>query len=110
MQEYTTEYEEELYERIANETRNKVRLERQLKADKKKFERLEEKAEKSKAAHENKIREREARIQLDTEIMHQNEELERRALAKSMMADAAEGRPSFNQSNLNLLVNYQGLK
>lgn len=64
---------------------------------------------KKNSLNEDKLREREARIQLDTEILHQNEESQRRALSKVMLADASGNRPSFPQSCQNLLVNYQGI-
>ena len=55
-----------------------------------------------------KEKEKEGQRQIDQEVMHQNEEANRRALAKKMLCDAATNSPSFNVSCSNLLSNYQG--
>ena len=42
-------------------------------------------------------------------MQHQQEEAETRALGRAMIADAAEKRPSFNNSCAKLLNNFQGI-
>ena len=57
--------------------------------------------------NERKEREIDAQRKLDTEVMHQTEESERRALGKAMMKQAG-GKNSFNRPCLDLLNNFQG--
>lgn len=83
-------------------------MEKKIASEKKKTEKKEKNTKKCNSNKEMQLREREAQIQLDTEVLHQNEELERRTLGKALLADVAENRPSLNQSSANLLVNYQG--
>lgn len=51
---------------------------------------------------------KEAQRQLEIEFRHQKEESERRELGRAMLSDAANNRPNFNRSCLNLLNSYQG--
>lgn len=73
-----------------------------------KTERIVEKNCETSEAKQKAEAEKEAKRQLDVEVMHQKEEAERRALGKGMIADAEANRPSFTRSALDLLVNYQG--
>ena len=57
---------------------------------------------------QKKLEELEAQKRLETEVLHQTEEAERRALCKAMMADGAAKRPSLNNSCLKVLNNFQG--
>lgn len=107
-QTYTPEYEEELYERIAVESKNKVRLERNLIKDRKKRDVAEKATLKKKESRSKDEEKKEARRQLECEMRHQSEEAETRALGRAMIADAQNNRPSFNRSCQNLLLNYQG--
>lgn len=52
--------------------------------------------------------EAEAQRRLNAEVAHQTEEAETRALGRAMMADANSNRPSFSNSSLKLLNNFQG--
>lgn len=111
-QTYSEEYEDELFVRIAEEMRNKMRLQKQLK---------EEKRQKEEKAHPPKVkkmtkalqiqqREAEAKKRLEVELRHQTEEAERRTLCRKMMSDSSKTRPSLNNSCLNVLNNFQGKK
>lgn len=106
--EYTPEYEEELYRRIAEETKNKERLQKVLIAENKKKEKEEKQNRKTSASKEKEEEAKEAERQLQTEMRHQREEADTRALARAMMVDAQKNRPSLNNSCLNLLNSYQG--
>lgn len=106
---YSPEYEEELYNRIAEESANKTRLEKKLSQEKKKAEKDAQKTAKTNLNNELQLVEREARRQLDTEITLQKEESHTRVLGKAVLSDAAANRATFNQSATNLLVNFQGI-
>lgn len=108
MQDYTPEYEEELYKRITEETKNKVRLEKNLLVLSKKSDREGKKTDKVIEAKEKEEEAKEAQRQLDVEFRHQKEEAEKRVMGRAMMTDAINNRPSFNRSCLNLLNSYQG--
>ena len=79
-----------------------------LQTEKKRQQEIAEKQSSLKEINERKEIEQEAQRKLDTEILHQREEAERRALGQAMMSDAAKNRPSLSNSCLNLLNNYQG--
>ena len=103
---YTPEYEEELYHRIAEENKNKVRLEKKLKDEKKAKEVV---AIKEKKKNDSREREAEAQRKLETELRHQREESERRALGQVVLSDAAAANnTSLNSSCWKLLTNFQG--
>lgn len=89
--------------------KNKIRLEKQLKAEKQKRDQVVYKSKNRKIskAMQDKEDEAEANKRMQTEVMHQTEEAERRALGRAMLADAASNRPSFNNSSLKLLNNFQ---
>ena len=59
-------------------------------------------------ARKKKEEEQEAQRKLDVEILHQQEESQRRALGRAMLSDAASNRPTFNKSTVKLLNNFQG--
>ena len=105
---YDAQYEEELYRRIAEETKNKTRYEKAIEHEKKKKEKVQRKS--LQISESNKIKEskKEAKRQLEIEMRHQEEEAETRALGQAMVSDAAAGRTTFNQSSTNLLNNFQG--
>lgn len=91
------------------ETKNKTRLEKKLSIEKKNKNSLDRIATQVQSEKKKKDDEMEAQRQLEIELLHQREEAETRALGQAMLADAAANRPSFNQSSLNLLNNYQGI-
>lgn len=97
-----------MYEKIADETRNKVRLEKKLEMEKKKKQQKEEKARKSSKSALQKEQEAEANRRLQTEMLHQTQEAKSRALGKTMMSDAVNNKPSLNISCLKVLNNFQG--
>ena len=99
-----------MYQRIATETKNKIRFEKAIAVERKKKEVAEKKSRKISEAKRKEQETREAQRQLDIEMRHQNSEAETRALGRAMMSDAQENRPSLNRSCLNLLNNYQGKK
>ena len=99
-----------MYDRIAVEMKNKVRLEKNLISQKKKEDLAEKERKKVIAARRKEEEAREAQRQLDTEVKHQKEEAEARALGRAMLTDSALNRPSFNHSCLNVLNSYQGIK
>lgn len=88
--------------------RNKIRLEKKLKLENLQREKNLQKVKTISNAKQQQEQEQEAKRRLDTEVMHQTEEAETRALGRAMMADAAGKRPSFNTSCLNLLNNFSG--
>lgn len=81
-----------------------------MQQEKKKKERELNAIRKQSLAKEKEDEEKAANRKLEAEISHQKEEAERKALAQAVKADAAGNRPTFNQSCLKLLVNYQGNK
>ena len=99
----------ELYQRIAEETRNKIRLEKTLEKEQSKLDKEVKKMKKPTQTTSKKDEEKESQRRLDTEVLHQTEEAERRALGRAMMSDAANNKRSFNNSCLKLLNNYQGM-
>lgn len=92
------------------ENKKKIALEGQLQKEKKQKVADEKKEKKTKKTKESKQRAMEAKRKLDTEVLHQTEESERRALGRAMLADASGNKSAFNKSCLNLLNNFQGSK
>lgn len=91
--------------------KNKKQLEKRLNVEKKKRQEKENKFFSNTVSKEvlKKQKQSEAQRRLDTEVKHQTEEAERSTLGKAMMSDAAANRPSFNNSCLMLLNNFQGI-
>lgn len=98
----------ELYQRIAEETRNQARLEKKLIDQKKTRNTIVKKGKKKSKEALKKEEEAEAKRRMDIEIRHQTEEAETRALGRKMMFDATKNKPSFNASCCKLLNNFQG--
>lgn len=96
--------------RIAVETKKKMRFEKLLEEEKKQKKSIEKQGKKKKMVNAQKDKQRDAERKLDTEVLHQKEEAETRALTKTMMSDAAAKKPSLNNSCLNVLNNFQGKK
>ena len=82
-------------------------MEKKLDEEKKQQMRKEKPKKTSKAAQEKELQV-EAKRRLDIEIQHQKEEAETRALGRAMLSDASKNKPSFNNSCLKLLNNFQG--
>ena len=82
-------------------------METKLEAEKKKRDELLALSTKHLEQQQQIDLQREAENDLDTELQHQVEESERRALANTMLDDAAKNSPTFNTSCLNLLSNFQ---
>ena len=106
---YSPNYEHELYERISNETKNKIRLEQKLEIERNKRDLLFLNSTKDLNVQHRMELEKKAERQLDIEIEHQKEEVERRTLATNMMSDVENNSPNFSKSCAKLLNNYQGL-
>lgn len=98
----------ELCHRIAEETRNKIRLEKKLIAEKKEREKKLRRSRTVSKLVLQKEQQAEAKKRLDTEVHHQTEEAETRALGKKMLSDGVGNKPSFSNSCQNLLNNFQG--
>lgn len=110
LQNYTPEYEQELLERISQETQNKIRLEKILREELKKISEFPVESVQMSEAQERKEQEKEGQRKIDTEVMHLNEEAKRRSLGRKMLADDGAGKKqSLNTSCLNLLNNFQGI-
>ena len=107
-QNYDAKYEEELYRRIADEMKNKTRLEKKLLLEQNKKKKFDETVKKVNEAKQKKEEEMEAQRQIEIELQHQKEEAETRALGKAMLADVEGNRPSLNQTTLKVLNNFQG--
>ena len=107
-QEYSGEYQQELYHRIAEENRNIINLDKKLSAEIKRKKKESATAKRLTEAQNKKETEREAARQLEIKVRHQQEETERRSLARAMMADSESNRPTLNASCLKVLNNYQG--
>lgn len=83
-------------------------MEKKLKNEKKKNENVKKKAKKNNTTQLEQEEEQEAQRKLDTEVLHQKDEAERRGLVREMLSDAESQRSSLNTSTFNLLANYQG--
>ena len=68
----------------------------------------EKKKSRSLTAKETKEKEQEAQRRLDTEVLHQAEESERRALCQAMISEAEKNPSALNSACLNVLNNFQG--
>lgn len=108
-QSYTEDYERQLCQRIAEERKNRIGIEKQLKIEKRKRDEIVKIPRNASKSTTQQEQEAEAKKRLETEVMHQTEEAETRALGNKMMSDAASKKPSFNTSCANLLNNFQGM-